>query len=80
MFQKEASLKKDIDHWLWAPDPSNTHNRLQGEHHEGTGDWFFEIEKFKTWRDMPASMLWINGIRKSQLYVPGLLLVLSTQW
>jgi hypothetical protein len=57
-------LKRDMDKWLSAPDPSNTHNRLQEEHHEGTGTWFFGSKAFETWRDEPGSMLWIRGIRK----------------
>jgi hypothetical protein len=54
-----------MDQWLSAPDPSNTHNRLQEEHHEGTGNWLFETKDFMTWRDTPGSMLWIKGIRES---------------
>ena len=63
----EAAMKekRDMDQWLSAPDPSNTHNRLQEEHHEGTGNWFFETKDFTTWRDTPGSMLWIKGIRES---------------
>jgi hypothetical protein len=63
--KKLKELKQDMDKWLSAPDPSNTHNRLQEEHHEGTGNWFFETEDFRTWRDMPGSMMWIKGIRES---------------
>jgi hypothetical protein len=66
-YSKEAAmkeLKRDMKQWLSAPDPSNTHNRLQEEHHEGTGTWFFGAKAFETWRDEPGSMLWIRGIRK----------------
>ena len=61
--------KQDMDQWLSAPDPSNTHNRLQEEHHEGTGNWFFGTEDFKIWRDTPGSMLWIKGIREFTHFV-----------
>jgi hypothetical protein len=63
----EALLKQKMRTWLSAPDPSNTHNRLQEEHHEGTGNWFFQGKEFKTWRDEPGSMLWIRGIRKPHI-------------
>jgi hypothetical protein len=63
----DPSLKQDICGWLSAPDPSNTHNRLQEEHHEGTGTWFFGAKAFKTWRDEPGSMLWIRGIREYRI-------------
>jgi hypothetical protein len=58
-------LKRDMDQWLSAPNPSDTHNRLQEEHHEGTGNWFLETTDFTTWRDTPGGMLWIKGIRES---------------
>jgi hypothetical protein len=59
------TLKKEIATWLTAPDPSNTHNRLLGEHHNGTGSWFLETEAFQVWKDTPASCLWLYGIRES---------------
>jgi hypothetical protein len=65
VMKKLKELKRDMDRWLSVPDPSNTHNQLQEEHHEGTGTWFFETEDFRTWRDTPGSMLWIKGIRES---------------
>jgi hypothetical protein len=68
--------------WLSAPDPSNTHNRLQEEHHEGTGCWFFQGKEFKTWRDEPGSMLWIRGIRKPHIspHLRSLLMGCSWKW
>jgi hypothetical protein len=65
MYSKKVLSKQDVREWLSAPNPSNTHNRLQEEHHEGTGSWFFQTKKFTKWRDKPGGMLWIKGIRES---------------
>ena len=56
-------LKYKVVEWLDAPDPSRTHNRLLEEHHEGTGEWFLESQKFELWMETPASILWIKGMR-----------------
>jgi hypothetical protein len=58
-------LREKMGRWLHAPDPSGTHNRLQSECHEGTGEWFFETEEFTVWKGAKPSFLWIRGIRKS---------------
>jgi hypothetical protein len=55
--------KKELADWLEAPDPSRTHNNLQAQHHKGTGEWFFYIEEYNRWREMPSSILWIRGKR-----------------
>ena len=61
------SDQEKILKWLATPeaDPSITHNRLLEEHHEKTGQWFLESEKFKTWLETPSGVLWIYGIRTS---------------
>jgi hypothetical protein len=53
-----------MDAWLRTPDPSNTHNRLQEEHHEGTGQWLLESTEFRMWMQCMGSTLWIKGLRK----------------
>jgi hypothetical protein len=57
--------KEKLASWLHAPDPSVTHNDLQGQHHEGTGNWFLEIEEYLRWIATPGSVLWIKGKRMS---------------
>ena len=39
---------------------------LYSQQFEGTGDWFFETEKFKSWEEgeSEAPLLWCHGIRK----------------
>jgi hypothetical protein len=51
--------------WLHAPDPSMTYNNLQKQHHEGTGNWFLQIEEYRSWIESPGSVLWIKGKRMS---------------
>jgi hypothetical protein len=60
---KKEDEKKKLASWLHAPDPSVTHNDLQGQHHEGTGDWFLETKEYGTWIAKPGSVLWIKGKR-----------------
>jgi hypothetical protein len=60
--------KEKLGSWLHAPDPSMMHNNLQGQHHEGTGDWFLEIKEYRRWIAKPGSVLWIKGKRMSQSY------------
>jgi hypothetical protein len=64
--------KKELASWLEAPDTSRIHNNLQGQHHKGTGEWFFGTEKYLRWREMPSSILWIKGKRAP----PSLFLIL----
>ena len=61
-------LKGEVVTWLDAPDPSRIHNRLLEEHHEGTGEWFLESQEFETWMEIPASTLWIKGMRTRPVY------------
>jgi hypothetical protein len=63
--------KKDLASWLHAPDPSITHNNLQRQHHERTGDWFLEIEEYLRWLTTPGSVLWIKGKRMSSPFSPS---------
>jgi hypothetical protein len=58
-----VDAKKEILLWLHAPDPSETHNRLSEEHHEGTGEWFLTSKTFQEWEETLGAMLWIKGIR-----------------
>jgi hypothetical protein len=60
-----VSKKKELVSWLEAPDPSRTHNNLQGQHHKGTGEWFFGTNDYFRWRQVPSSILWIKGKRMS---------------
>jgi hypothetical protein len=70
----ERILKEKMNGWLRTPDPSNTHNRLQDEHHEGTGQWFLESIELMMWLKNMGSTLWIKGLRKFVfLPAPGML-------
>jgi hypothetical protein len=61
--EKEEKDKEKMLSWLHAPNPSETHNRLLEEHHEGTGEWFLRSKTFQEWEETPGGMLWIKGIR-----------------
>jgi hypothetical protein len=61
--EEQEKEKEKMLSWLHSPDPSETHNRLLEEHHEGTGEWFLTSQTFKDWEETPAGMLWIKGIR-----------------
>jgi hypothetical protein len=63
--------------WLQGPDPSVTHNRLQSEHHEGTGEWFLKCNEFERWMKTPGGMLWIQGIRELLIWVGSCLSILT---
>jgi hypothetical protein len=55
--------REKLASWLDAPDPSVTHNNLQKQHHEGTGNWFLETKEYFRWIATPGSVLWIKGKR-----------------
>ncbi|KAF8669599.1 hypothetical protein AX14_005997, partial [Amanita brunnescens Koide BX004] len=53
-----AKFKK----WLNVPDPSTNHNNARKKHHQGTGQWLLEDERYATWKQQSNSLMWINGI------------------
>ena len=48
--------------WLAAPDPSSNHSKACRIKHPETGRWLLESLEYKTWKNNPASFLWIHGI------------------
>ena len=48
--------------WLAAPDPSSNHSKACCTKHPETGRWLLESLEYTTWKNHPASFLWINGI------------------
>ena len=51
--------------WLKAPDPSTNHNNARQKHHEATGQWLLQDERYVAWKKQPNSLLWINGTCES---------------
>ena len=48
--------------WLAAPDPSSNHSKACCTKHPETGRWLLESLEYTTWKNNPASFLWIHGI------------------
>ncbi|KAL2062775.1 hypothetical protein VTL71DRAFT_5847 [Oculimacula yallundae] len=48
--------------WLNPCDVSTIHMRACRSREEGTSEWLLQHEKFKSWRSMPSSSLWLHGI------------------
>ena len=56
-------LRRDVQHWLSAPDPSTNHGFVRKARHTGTAAWFFESNALTEWK-AKGSLLWIHGKRK----------------
>ena len=55
-------FQKDIQSWLFPPDPSTNHNVARRDHLDRTALWFIQGGMFKEWKTT-ASLLWIYGKR-----------------
>ncbi|KAF8510189.1 ankyrin repeat-containing domain protein, partial [Hysterangium stoloniferum] len=53
-------LRKDIDEWLSAPNPSKTLNTAQEERMENTGSWFLNSRQFIQWKEGVNQCLWLK--------------------
>lgn len=59
---------RQILEWLSRLDFKEKHCDLRNRRHHGTGEWFLNEQKFKSWKDrLPdhPSTLWCTGIRES---------------
>ncbi|KAF8512223.1 hypothetical protein BU17DRAFT_96494 [Hysterangium stoloniferum] len=54
-------LRKDIDEWLSAPNPSKNLNAAQEQCMENTGSWFLNSKQFIQWKEGVNQCLWIYG-------------------
>ena len=52
----------EIRCWLSTPDPSMNYLKAHKQRQAGTGLWMLTSEKFKRWKQHPASLLWLYGI------------------
>lgn len=52
----------EICNWLEHSDPSPNHNAACELYEKGTGDWVFQTDEWKAWRDKQFRCLWIHGI------------------
>lgn len=55
-------FQKDIQSWLFPPDPSINHNTARRDHLDGTASWFIQSGMFKEWKTT-GTFLWIYGKR-----------------
>jgi hypothetical protein len=60
-------LQKDIQSWLFPPDPSTNHNAARRDHLDGTASWFIQSGIFKEWKTM-GTFLWVYGKRKHSFH------------
>jgi hypothetical protein len=66
--------------WLAAPHPTDFLLEAQKLRQNGTGRWFIEGEDFAQWKTIDASVLWLCGIRKSQIsLIVGKLVLMASQ-
>ncbi|KAJ3811462.1 hypothetical protein F5876DRAFT_75821 [Lentinula aff. lateritia] len=49
-----------INHWLDGPDCSANYVAAADKKFQGTGEWVFDLDKYKQWRSKPG-VLWIQG-------------------
>ena len=61
-FRSDILATVKFREWLDPPDPSPNHNNARDVHHENTGQWLLEDERYITWKQKANSFLWINGI------------------
>jgi hypothetical protein len=76
---KEAKMK-DALAWLKAPDFQANHENARALEQEGTGQWFLQSEKFRTWVLGKDSNLWVQAIR---MFFPAFSisrLILTRSW
>ncbi|KAN0141970.1 hypothetical protein V8E53_000432, partial [Lactarius tabidus] len=53
-------LRKDIQKWIYPPDPSVNYNTASGVHQEGTAAWCIKGNTLADWK-ATGSLLWIHG-------------------
>jgi tRNA A37 threonylcarbamoyladenosine biosynthesis protein TsaE len=62
-FGCKDSRERDILHWLVGEEPSDSHNQAFMQYRESTLEWFFEEDRYRTWRDHLGRprVLWCRG-------------------
>lgn len=62
---RETARRRDIVRWINSDEPLDVRPDLKKQHdyrHEGTCEWLFQDEKFKSWRDNTKSgVLWYTS-------------------
>ena len=51
-----------IEKWLSPADPSTNYNEASRMRHKDTGSWLLEDTRYTSWKESPASFLWLYGI------------------
>jgi ankyrin repeat domain-containing protein 50 len=54
--------RNQISLWLSGADPSMNHNLGRKRCEPGTGEWLFDTNEFKEWKDGRGGILWLHGI------------------
>lgn len=62
---RTGQISENICDWLKAPDATLNHNAACAKRHLGTGAWFVQSSRFKTWLTKGNSFLWLNGFAGS---------------
>ncbi|KAH6677075.1 hypothetical protein B0J14DRAFT_506370, partial [Halenospora varia] len=60
-FQLSTENQKVL-HWLSTIDYSSNHEAACKKHHAPTGDWLFQHDDFKKWKEKNHNLLWLYGI------------------
>jgi len=57
------SREREILYWLTGEEPSDSHNQAFMQYRESTLEWFFEDDRYRTWRDRfrRPRVLWCQG-------------------
>jgi archaellum component FlaC len=63
-----SDLRKDIQKWIYPPDPSVNYNTASGAHQEGTAAWCIKGNTLADWK-ATGSLLWIHGKRTYSIVV-----------
>jgi Cdc6-like AAA superfamily ATPase len=62
-FSGKDSREGEILYWLTGEEPSDSHNQAFMQYRESTLEWFFEDDRYRTWRDSlrRPRALWCQG-------------------
>jgi hypothetical protein len=62
-FACKDSREREMLHWLIGEEPSDSHNQALMQYRESTLEWFFEDDRYRTWRDHSGRprVLWCRG-------------------
>jgi hypothetical protein len=62
-FSGNDSREREILYWLTGEEPSDSHNQAFMQYRESTLQWFFDNDRYRTWRDgfRRPRALWCQG-------------------